>query len=87
MKKPENPLEDLKKLRAFLKSKKISLESLSKEMDYSTSHVVKVFNGGSPIHKKFIRAVLKAIQRLLQKDLKDFYELIRGNSWISFTWD
>ncbi len=87
MEKKTPELEDLKQLRAFLKSKKISLAALSKEMDYSTSHVLNVFNGASPVHHKFVRAALKASQGILQKDLKEFYELMRGKSWSTFTRD
>lgn len=86
MKENKNYMEDLKGLQAFMKEKSITLAALSKEMNYSTNHVAKVFSGGSPPGEKFVGCMLKGIQRILQKDLKDFYEFMRGKSWITFRW-
>jgi len=85
MKKKEFLPEDLEVLRKFLKDKKITYVSLSKEMNYSTSHVIRVFNGEYSVQPKFIALLLQAVQRILQRDLKQFYELIRGQEWTTFT--
>lgn len=77
----------LKQYQHFLRKKKITCDVLSKEMNYSTSHVVKVFNGGCPPGKKFMGELFKATENLLQKDLTDFYNLIRGTPWSYFLLD
>jgi len=84
MKDNKNLVEDLRLLRPFMKEKKISFNDLSKEMEYSTSHVVKVFNGGHPPTAKFRRRVLEAIIAILKKDLYEFYTLMKGETSITF---
>ncbi len=86
MKNDKNPVRDLKIIRNFMKEKKIFLEALSKEMKYSAPHVRKVFSGCLPITQKFMEKVLKALQRILQKDLQDFYKLMRNKRWTTFNW-
>lgn len=85
MKKKEVSHEDLQVLKKFLKEKKITYTALSKEMHYSTSHVIRVFNGEYSVQPKFMKSLLHSIQQILQKDVKQFYDLIRGNDWCSFT--
>ncbi len=85
MKKEEITSEELQELRKFLKNKKITYAALSKEMNYSTSHVIRVFNGEYTVQPKFMKILLTSIQKILQEDLKQFYELIRGHQWIQFT--
>lgn len=87
MKKNQDSLKDLKQLRKFLKFKNISLDCLSKEMDYSVGHVVKVFNGGCSVQNKFMRTVVKSIVNILQDDAKDFYKFMRDKSWSTFNCD
>ncbi len=86
MEKNKDSIEDLKKIRQFMKEKKISLKGLSIQMEYSTWHVIKVFKGRLPSSERFRRTLLHALQTLLQKDLQDFYKLMRGKTWITFTW-
>lgn len=85
MEKKKVSAEDLLVLRKFLKEKKITYAYLSKEMNYSTSHVIRVFRGEYAIQRKFMCILLHAVQRILQRDLKKFYEIIRGQEWSSFT--
>jgi len=77
-------VEDLRLLRPFMKEKKISFDDLSKKMEYSTGHVVKVFNSAHPPTAKFRRKVLEAIIEILKKDLYEFYTLMKGKSCINF---
>lgn len=93
MKKKDISLEDLKVLRAFMKSKNITYRELSEEMNYSPAHVIKVFMGASGISKKFMSACLIALQGILQKDLlpiqKDilqFHRLIKSLGWNPHLW-
>jgi len=85
MRKKHVSEEDLKILRKFLKEKRISLESLSKEMNYSTSHVIKVFRGNYTVQPKFLTLLFGAVQKILERDLDDFKELRRGQKWTTFT--
>jgi len=87
MEKNDISAEDLKILRRFMKSKNITYKELSKEMNYSAPHVIKVFNGACGISKKFISCLVKALQRILQKDLIEFYKLMKNTSWKTFDWN
>lgn len=78
---------DLVIMKKFMKSKKITYPLLSKEMNYSTSHVARVFSGGSQATEKFMLDLFKAVRNLLQKDLKEFYETMRGTSWTIYVWE
>jgi hypothetical protein len=72
--------DDLIKIRKFLKSRKIRLKFLSKEMNYSTSHVLTVFNKKNTLSDKFMKAVLIATLNILKRDLRDFSELTKDMS-------
>lgn len=85
MKKNQVCEQDLKILRKFLKEKRISLERLSKEMNYSTSHVIKVFRGNHRVQTKFLTLLLGAAHKILKNDLEDFKEFSRGHTWNTFT--
>ena len=82
MKKNKNTIEDLKILRTFMKEKKITFAILSKEMEYSKNHVITIFNGGHSLMDKFMSRTVRAIHRLLHKDLEEFYEVMYGLEWI-----
>ncbi len=84
--KNKNTTEELKVIRAFMEKKKITFSSLSRTMDYSIPHVITIFNGEKPPTKKFMRCVLEALQKILQKDLKDFYKLARSREWTTSNW-
>lgn len=73
--------QDLQIIRKFLKEKRIPLEHLSKEMNYSTSHVIKVFKGINAVHDKFLTLLFFSIEKILKKNINDFHELIKGEPW------
>lgn len=85
MKKPILSMEELNIIRTFMKSKKITFKAVSKEMDYSVSHVINVFRGLYGAHRKFVNSLLKALQRILEKDITEFYELMGEHSWPTLT--
>ena len=76
--------QELKDFQKFLKGKKITCEALSKEMGFSQTYVIKVFNGMHPPSERFMSSLFKSTERLLQKDLNLFYNNMRGSSWDAF---
>jgi len=82
MENNKNSLEDLKLLRTFMKGKKITFDTLRKEMEYSKNHVITVFNGKLTLTDKFMRSAIKAIQRILQKDMETFDEVMGRLVWM-----
>lgn len=84
MKKAEITHQDLQEIREFLKKKKITLKTLSKEMDYSNVQVINVFNGYYTITPKFGRRMIFAIEKILQRDLNEFFDFIGEKRWITF---
>ena len=71
-----NYSKDLKVVRMFLKKKKITLIALSKEMNYSIRHISRLFNDSQEkIPPRFMNELFNAIEIILKKDLKEFYNL------------
>jgi len=76
MRKYENPLEELKVIRKFMKEKKIKYVDLAAEMDYSAPHLISVFNGTQAPTAKLRTRLLKGLHQLLEKDLNEFYSIL-----------
>ncbi len=85
--KIEKTAPDLKIFRDFMKIKNITFKDLSKEMNYSTSHICLVFKKGAPPSSRFLAELFKGMRSLLRKDLYDFYEHMRGTVWSIYLWD
>lgn len=76
--------KDMLRLKKFLRSKKILIKDLSKEMEYSIEHIIKVLNCKRSYSRKFIGKLFFAITIILQRDLKEFHGLLGELSWITF---
>lgn len=87
LKKEANVKEELRLFREFMTSKKITYAALSKEMNYSISHVIKVFNGKLPPTTKFMEFLISAICIILKKDLNEFRQFMKGSIWTTIKLD
>lgn len=73
--------EHIQKIRNYIKKKKISYGWLKEETGFTTVYISQIMIGRMSPSQKFMRSIVRALEKKAKEDINDFNTLMENIPW------